>query len=79
MALQREIAITGHRRVRTALALAAGSVMLAAGCTEPLMSERDPRSQYDQYDKARNQHAQQYLVDEYGRKTPNLRGRLGQK
>ncbi|MFM9958907.1 MAG: hypothetical protein ACKVZJ_12620 [Phycisphaerales bacterium] len=52
---------------------------LSAGCSRPLLSPKDQRSQYDRYDRARNQYAQQFKEDEYGRKTPNLRGRLSQK
>lgn len=53
--------------------------MLACGCSRPLLSPKDQRSQFDRYDKARNQYAPQFVEDEYGRKKPNLRGRLSQK
>jgi uncharacterized lipoprotein len=62
------------------LALAAlVAVAGLAACSRPLLSPKDQRSQYDRYDRARNQYAQQFKEDEYGRRTPNLRGRLSQK
>ncbi len=70
----------GRRRaLRVGIGLTVGltSALAFAGCSEPLMSERDPRTQYDRYDLARNNYAQQYVEDEFGRKQPNLRGRLG--
>jgi len=54
-------------------------VGMSAGCSRPLLSPKDERSQFDRYDRARNQYAQQFKEDEYGRRTPNLRGRLSQK
>lgn len=53
--------------------------VFACGCSRPLLSPKDQRSQFDRYDKARNQYAPQFVEDEYGRKKPNLRGRLSQK
>ncbi len=64
---------------------AAGVVVVAsiglplAGCGKPLMSPSEARSQYDRYDRSRNQYAPQYVEDEYGARTPNLRGRLAPK
>lgn len=55
------------------LALAA----LAPGCATPLFPRDQPRSQYESYDTVRNQAAPRYRYDEFGRATPNLRGRLG--
>lgn len=54
-------------------------VLLLGGCHKPLFSERDQRSQYDRYDKSRDQFAQQYVEDEFGRREPNLWGRLKPK
>lgn len=48
----------------------------ALGCEKTLIKDGQARSQYDQYDTIRNQHAQQYIVDEFGKRRPNLRGRL---
>jgi len=66
---------------KTALGLlvvaALGSPM--TGCGKPLMSPSESRSQFDRYDRSRNQFAPQYIEDEYGARTPNLRGRLSPK
>ncbi|MCB9842266.1 MAG: hypothetical protein H6812_03295 [Phycisphaeraceae bacterium] len=59
-------------------ALAIGAVM-SAGCSKALLSPRDERTQYDRYDVARGQYEPQYIEDEFGRRKPNLRGRLSQK
>lgn len=66
------------RVVVAAAVLAAGAVSLG-GCTKPLFSERYQRTQYDTYDRSRNQFARQYVEDEYGRREPNLWGRLSPK
>ena len=55
------------------VAAALGAV---AGCKKPLLSPDDERSQYDRDDSIRNQRAQQFYYDEFGRKRPNLRDRL---
>jgi len=67
--------------MRSGLALALGLSVASgvAGCGKPLFSSEDPRSQYDRYDRSRNQLAPQYIEDEYGRREPNLRGRLSPK
>lgn len=49
------------------------------GCQKTLFSPREGRSQFDSYDMSRDQHAPQFVEDEFGRRTPNLRGRLGQR
>lgn len=66
------------RRPRHALFVVfAGALALAiAGCQPPLFSQRDPRSPYDQYDVVRDSYELPYIEDEFGRKKPNLRGRL---
>jgi hypothetical protein len=62
---------------RAILVLAAAAWSAAAmGCGQPLLSAKDERSQYDRYDRVRNDYAPQFLEDEYGRKLPNLRARL---
>jgi len=72
------------RRLNPARA-AVGVVVVAAlgsplaGCGKPLMSPSESRSQFDRYDRSRNQYAPQYIEDEYGARTPNLRGRLAPK
>ena len=53
-----------------------GALSAAAGCQDPLLSPNEPRSQYDRYDQIRNERVEQFVIDEYGQKRPNLRGRL---
>lgn len=74
------------RRVRPAdllalslLGAALWSVGGAAGCSEALLSPKDERTPFDRYDAVRQQYAPQYVEDEYGRRQPNLRGRLAPK
>jgi hypothetical protein len=45
-------------------------------CRPAPIVEDEPRTQFDRYDLVRDQYAPAYLEDEYGRKRPNLRGRL---
>ena len=47
-----------------------------SGCADPLLTPDEPRSQFDRYDAIRDQRAPSYVDDEFGRKRPNLRGRL---
>jgi len=52
------------------------ALLLMPGCRQSPITEDDIRSQFDRYDLVRDQYAPAYLQDEYGRKRPNLRGRL---
>ncbi len=67
-----------RRRVRQGAAAGciALGVLAFAGCARPLLSPDDERSPFDRYDNLRNQFAQQYVEDEFGRQRPNLRARL---
>lgn len=67
-----------RRSPATGLLLVLAGVWLA-GCGKPLLSAQDERSQYDRYDRVRNKFAPQYVLDEFGREQPNLRGRLEPK
>ena len=59
------------------LSFALGVIVLAmAGCEKPLLSPTEERSPFDRYDTVRNQYAEQYVMDEFGRRRPNLRERL---
>ncbi len=69
---------TAHTRALLAIALAGAAIGLA-GCQKPLFSDRYQRTQFDRYDRSRNQFAKQYVEDEFGRKEPNLWGRLSPK
>lgn len=46
------------------------------GCAKPLFPKGAERTQFDRYDLARNTHQPAYIEDEFGRRTPNLKGRL---
>ena len=61
---------------RYRLALIGLVALCLGGCTKPLLSDKDNRSQYARYDAVRNQLPQQYVYDEYGARRPNLRQRL---
>ncbi len=72
----------GPGKVRTlVLAGLAGAIAaaMAGGCQTPLFSPIEDRTQFDRYDKVRNQYEPQYVEDEFGRREPNLRGRLAPK
>ncbi len=62
-----------RRIILVAAVLCAG---VLASCGKPLLSPKDERSQYDRYDRVRNDYAPQFVMDEYGRQLPNLRERL---
>ncbi len=65
------------RRLRRAAGMTLLVVTLwGTGCAKPLLSPSEERSQFDRYDAVRNKHAPQYIENEYGRRQPNLRGRL---
>lgn len=70
-----------RQTVRTVVRLsaAAGAILLAAGCSQPLLSPTETRSPFDRYDAVRQQYASQYVEDEFGRRQPNLRARLSPK
>lgn len=61
---------------------AARSVVVAAlltiggGCQRPLFNEKDPRSQFDTYDRLRQQNQSLLVPDEFGNPQPALRARL---
>jgi hypothetical protein len=55
------------------------ALLLSAGlgaCQPGPITENDQRSQFDRYDMVRDRYAPAYTEDVYGRKRPNLRGRL---
>ena len=68
------------RRATLLVALSLGVAgLFAAGCSQPLLAPTDERSPFDRYDNVRGRYAPQYIENEYGRREPNLRGRLGSK
>ena len=51
-------------------------IALSGGCQKTALRPDDNRSQFDRYNQSRNQRAQPFLEDEFGRRTPNLSERL---
>jgi hypothetical protein len=68
--------LVGHCVAWAGLACTAGG---AGGCSRPLLSPTDERTPFDRYDNVRGRYSPQYIENEYGRREPNLRGRLGPK
>ncbi|HRJ49692.1 MAG: hypothetical protein KF787_08595 [Phycisphaeraceae bacterium] len=60
------------------IGLVLGGACLAGmtGCQKALFSPDEERSPFDRYDTIRGQRAPTYNEDEYGRRKPNVRGRL---
>ncbi len=59
--------------------IAALMSMGVAGCAKPIFAPHQSRTQYDRYDRLRNQYAPQFVQDDLGRRTPNIRERLTPK
>ncbi len=61
-------------------AVAAGFAAVCAsalsGCANPLLPEKEDTSQFAAYDRARGITVAPFVEDEFGRRRPNLRGRL---
>lgn len=53
--------------------------LAGSGCTKTALRPDDVRSPYDRYERVRAERAEPFLEDEFGRRTPNLRGRLLQR
>jgi hypothetical protein len=66
------------RRAANTILVGAGVACAATipACEKPLFADKAERSQYDRYDAVRGQSAAPYVEDEFGRRYPNLRGRL---
>lgn len=64
------------QRVIVSGALLAAVLCVTGGCQKTALRPDDVRSPYDRYERSRAERAEPYLEDEYGRRTPNLRGRL---
>lgn len=59
-----------------AWAAVVGLTALMGGCRDALFTNRDERSQFARYDAVRDQVVPPFIEDEFGRRRPNLRGRL---
>jgi hypothetical protein len=57
------------------IAAVAACVLLSA-CAKPLLAADEDRSQFQRYDRVRDLDSSAYYMDEFGRRRPNLRGRL---
>lgn len=51
-------------------------LFVGVGCQKTALRPDDVRSPYDRYERSRSERAEPYLQDAFGRRTPNLRGRL---
>ncbi|XHC25266.1 MAG: hypothetical protein ACFHWZ_05895 [Phycisphaerales bacterium] len=49
------------------------------GCSKALFPQDEARTQFDRYDRSRDEYAPMYIEDEFGRQRPNLQGRLSPK
>ena len=58
------------------LTLSVAALVAAPGCSDPLLDDKENRSQYDRYDTIRAQRADSYDFDAFGQRKPNLYGRL---
>ncbi|MEZ6241526.1 MAG: hypothetical protein R3B57_00630 [Phycisphaerales bacterium] len=59
-------------KITVILALAA----LAGGCSKSPLAADGVRSQFDRYDRTRYEDVPAFTENEFGERTPNLRGRL---
>jgi hypothetical protein len=62
-----------------AVAAAAAWLGAGAGCVQPMFPDDEDRTPFDRYDAVRNREEPSTVSDEYGRRRPNLRGRLSRR
>lgn len=62
-----------------ALAALGASAIAMQGCTKAPLAPTEERSPFDRYDAVRGNFAPQYVEDKFGRRQPNLQGRLSPK
>jgi hypothetical protein len=60
----------------TLLGAVALSWIALSGCRQTPLRPDDVRSQFERYDRTRNRSAEPSYFDEFGKRRPNLRGRL---
>lgn len=73
------VLVTGCRGVRgraAAVLMSGGVAALLGGCRDPLITENQIRSPFHRYDRVRNQDADTFVRDEFGRTRPNVAARL---
>ncbi len=76
---QQHIQAKRYQKVGIGMLCLVGALWTMGGCQKTALRPQDTRSQFDQYDRARNQRAQPFLEDEFGRRTPNLSQRLRER
>ena len=59
--------------------LLAAIVLGLGACGKTLLSPSDQRTPFDRYDLVRGEFQPQYIENKFGRREPNLRGRLEPK
>ena len=65
-----------HTRFVVCMACVALAAAAAAGCNKPLFPENSARTQFETYDRLRQQSTPLEEEDEFGQKRPALRARL---
>lgn len=68
--------VTMGRRQSTALLVVVVALMTATGCQRKLFPSDQPRTQFQTYDRMRQQDTQTEETDVFGRPQPALRARL---
>jgi hypothetical protein len=66
----------GITRLIACAAVTASVALSAAGCNKPLFPENSARTQFETYDRLRQQSTPLEEEDEFGQKRPALRARL---
>lgn len=67
---------SGRRMCLPRAVVVIGLAATLAGCQRPLFNDKDARSQFDTYDKLRQQNQSLLVPDEFGNPQPALRARL---
>lgn len=60
----------------TLVILMGAAGLLLGGCEKAVLTPDEPRSQYDRFDAVRDRRAPSYVMDEFGKRRPNIRARL---
>lgn len=72
----------GHSRWTQWILTLVGLACLSAGlvgCRRTLFAQEPYRSPYERHDRLLNEHAEPHVFDAFGKRRPNLRGRLAPK
>ncbi|MCW5757602.1 MAG: hypothetical protein KIT54_10235 [Phycisphaeraceae bacterium] len=74
--MSERIRISGSRRGLQGALVLSLVVIAGSGCRDPLITDRQQRSPFQQYDRVRSQDPDPFVLDEFGRRRPNLTDRL---